>query len=448
MIRRNIILLAVVSCMSTMAFSESTFTPIGVAKIDITPNESLRLSGYAARQTVSAGVSQPIWAKALAIGDDEAGPALALTVDNVAVPDTVRDELLFRLQQKTAVRDETLAVCSTHTHSAPCLAGATPNLFGYVLPNWQQQAIERYTAWLIDRLEEAALAALADRKPAQLSMAVGKAEFAANRRTDGGPVDHQLPMLQVTDADGNIRAVWTTYACHCTTLDPSLNQVNGDWAGYAQEYLEADHPGAIALVSLGCGADANPSPRGKLEQAQAFGRAIADEFKRLKPSPFRPISGRVTCRTKFIRLNYDTLPTREQWMEKLKVGEYMGFHAKKNLDRLDAGDPIPRTLHYLVQTWTFGNDLAMVMLPGEVVVDYALRLRNELDPERLWVHGYTNDVPGYIPSERILQEGGYEGGEAMIYFDRPNRFAPGVEQAIVSTVHELLPDVFRPKPLR
>ena len=61
---------------------------------------------------------------------------------------------------------------------------------------------------------------------------------------------------------------------------------------------------------------------------------------------------------------------------------------------------------------------------------------------RLWVHAYSNDDPCYIPSERILQEGGYEGGGAMVYYDRPTKFAPGLENKIVSTVHELLPREF------
>jgi hypothetical protein len=92
----------------------------------------------------------------------------------------------------------------------------------------------------------------------------------------------------------------------------------------------------------------------------------------------------------------------------------------------------------LVETWAFGDQLAIIFLPGEVVVDYSLRLKREFDPSRLWLNAYANDVPCYIPSKRILQEGGYEGGGAMIFYDRPARLAPGVEDRIIATVHELL----------
>jgi hypothetical protein len=56
----------------------------------------------------------------------------------------------------------------------------------------------------------------------------------------------------------------------------------------------------------------------------------------------------------------------------------------------------------------------------------------------LWVAGYSNDVFGYVPSERVLQEGGYEGGGAMLYTPWPGPFAPSVEQRLIRTVHELV----------
>ena len=97
---------------------------------------------------------------------------------------------------------------------------------------------------------------------------------------------------------------------------------------------------------------------------------------------------------------------------------------------------------YVVQTWCFGDDMAMVFLAGEVVVDYALRLKWEIDAERLWVAAYSNDVPCYIPSRRVLSEGGYEADFSMIYYGHPSRLAPATEDLIIQTVHALLPAPF------
>src|SRR5438477_5285109 len=196
-------LVSLLGCATTS--EKERLVQIGVAKIDITPSYPIRLSGYAARKHESEGVAQHLWAKALAIGGDKEGAAILLTVDNTGVPASVRDEVVRRLQKKKGINPERVALCSSHSHTAPCLAGNLPTLFGEPLPPEHQAHIERYTRDLIDALEKVAVNALKDRRPGKLSWGQGKAGFAANRRTKGGPVDHDLPILVVADAKDKIR---------------------------------------------------------------------------------------------------------------------------------------------------------------------------------------------------------------------------------------------------
>jgi putative membrane-bound dehydrogenase-like protein len=412
---------------------------VGVAKVDITPDYPVRMTGYAVRKTEATNAAQHIWAKALAIGDKE--PALYLTVDNCGVPGTLVDDVARRLRGE-GVLPERITVCSSHTHSAPMVNGFAPNIFATNVPPEHQARLDRYTKELADKLEQVARAALKDRKPGHLAWSRGEARFAANRRTAGGPVDHALLVLRATDVTGKIRAVVANYACHCTTLGGEFNEIHGDWAGCAQESLERDHPGAIALISIGCGADANPSPRGKLEDARQNGETLAAEVKNLLGRTFVPLQGEPKCQRKQFELPFGKQFTREEWEERAKQSGIVGFHARKNLERLDRGEKLPATLPYRISTWTFGEDLAMVFLAGEVVVDYSLRLKKELDSSRLWVTAYANDVPCYIPSRRILQEGGYEAESSLWYYDRPARLAPEIEDLIIKTVHDLLPKNF------
>ena len=428
--------------LSATAAEGGQFCPVGVARIDITPGYPVRLAGYAARKGESEGVAQHLWAKALAIGGDEDRPAILITVDNCGVPANVRDEVVRSLREKDGVDPERVAICSTHTHSAPWLKGYLPNLFGGPLPPEQEARIERYTRELTDALVTVADHALAERRPAKLSAGHGQAAFATNRRTKGGPADHDLPVLVVADPKGHLRAILTSYACHCTTLTGEYNQVCGDWAGFAQEYLEQEHPGAVVLIALGCAGDANPDPRPGFDFARLHGQEIREAVDRVVTNAPTPIAGRVVCRTKQIDLPLETLPTRAEWEVRAKETNYDGKFARLNLGRLDRGESLPTRIPYLVQTWTFGGGLAMVFLPGEVVVDYSLRLKREFDASRLWINAYANDVPCYIPSERILTEGGYEGGGAMVFYDKPARLAPGIEDLIVRTVHELVPKEF------
>jgi neutral ceramidase len=439
-----VLILAVLPSPSVLAAEPSR--PVGVAVVDITPDYPVRLSGYGSRREPSQGVAQHLFAKALVFGSDEEGPAVLVTVDNCGVPASMRAEVLKRLGAKTKVRDERFAIASSHTHCAPMLVGVLPNLFGRDIPAEHMTAIERYTRELTEKIEQVVLAALAARQPAQLAWGVGKVGFAANRRSFPlKPIDHDLPVLRVTGADGKVRAVFTSYACHCTTI--GIDQIHGDWAGCAQEALQREFPGAVALTALGCGADQNPTPRRTMELVLQYGEALAAEAKRLATSELTPVNGPVECRTKTIELAYDKLPTREEWqaLAESKTAA-VAYQAKKNLARLDRGESIPTHLPYLVQTWNFGGDLAMVFLPGEVVVDYSLRLKRKFDKSRLWVNAYSNDVPCYIPSRRILEEGGYEAASAMVYYDRPTKLALEVEERIIGTVHELMPKEFLAKP--
>jgi putative membrane-bound dehydrogenase-like protein len=425
----------------SVLIAKESLTEIGVAKIDITPDYPIRLCGYAVRKKESEGVAQHLWAKAFAIGSDKEGPAILITVDNTGVPASIRNEVAQRLLKK-GIKPERIALCSSHSHTAPCLAGNLPTLFGEPIPPDHQAHVERYTRELIDALEKVALNALKSREPAKLSWGQGSAGFAANRRTKGGPVDRDLPVLFVSDAKDKLRAILANYACHCTTLGGETNFVCGDWAGYAQEYLERDHPGAIALMAIGCGADANPQPGGNIELAKKHGAEIESAVNQLLGHTLTPIRGKLECRTKPIELPFDTLPTREEWEQKAQQTNYVGYHARVNLAKLDRGEQIPTKLPYMVQAWNFGDELGMIFLPGEVVVDYSLRLKKEFDPAHLWVTAYANDVPCYIPSERILKEGGYEGGGAMIYYDKPTRLAPGIENLIANAVHDIVPKSF------
>src|SRR5262249_18367510 len=162
----------------------------------------------------------------------------------------------------------------------------------------------------------------------------------------------------ITNPDGSLRAIFTSYACHCTTLGGDFNQICGDWAGYAADDLERDHPGAIALVALGCAADANPSPRTGLEFTKQHGESIARAVGEVLTNTLMPVAGKLACRVKQFDLPLDTLPTRAEWEAKASDTNYIGGHARMNLARLDRGESLSASVPYIVQTWTFGDDLA------------------------------------------------------------------------------------------
>ncbi|MFO0877289.1 MAG: neutral/alkaline non-lysosomal ceramidase N-terminal domain-containing protein [Gemmataceae bacterium] len=438
----RVVLMVAVLPATLLAAPASNLHEVGVGRVDITPKHPVRLNGFGFRRTESEGVQQRIWAKALALG--KTNPAVVLTVDNLGVSADITAELARRLEKHGVHRDR-LAITATHTHTAPMVRGLCATIFSTPIPKEHQDHIEQYTRQFIDGLEKAALAALADRQPAHITWGIGRARFAINRRTAGGPVDHDLPLLAVRSPEGKLRALWVNYACHAVTL--SHNKIGGDWPGHAQQAIEDDHPGSVALVSVGCGADSNPSSGvtgDKVEIASRQGQEIAREVKRLLTGYLAPVTGTLEVTSRTVNLPLDKLPTREEWQRRATRGGAVGYHAQMQLARLDRGEKLRASIDYRILTWAFGDSLAMVFLPGEVVVDYALRLKKELDGRRLWINAYSNDAPGYVPSERIRKEGGYEGGGAMVYYDIPTGYQAGLERPIIEAVRQPLLRQFRP----
>jgi hypothetical protein len=448
-----------IACPGVANQPDSAQVAVGTAVRDVTPSYPTRLMGYGNRKTESEGVASPLKVRAIAIGEGtstspDTGPAVLITVDNCAVGAFITDAVAKRLQAKAGIPRERLVVCATHTHCAPALASGLDFIFGVPIPADQRGRIERYTKELTDAMEHVALDALAARAQGRLSWGQGTVAFAANRRVlkrgkwtgfgvnPSGPTDHSLPVLRVTDPAGKVRAVLVNYACHCTTLGGEFNLVCAEWAGYACDEIERQYPGATALVTIGCGADANPEPRRNLDDARNHAAALAHESGRLLSTTLTPLPGRITARFQQIDLPMAPRPDRATLEERSRRSGSEGMFARALIERIDRGETLPASIPYPVQTWCFGDDLAMIFLGGEVVVDYALRLKWEGDASRLWVTAYSNDVPCYIASKRVLAEGGYEADQSMVFYGRPARLAPEAEDLIVGTVHALLPAAF------
>ncbi len=235
------------------------------------------------------------------------------------------------------------------------------------------------------------------------------------------------------------------YACHCTTLGGEFNKICAEWAGYACDDIERQPPGAVAIAIIGCGADANPEPRRNLDDAKAArrrggGRGQSPARRDVRPDPACPAGSPASSAGSSCRWSRPPIAPRSPSGPDSPAPR--GASPATLLERLDRGEPIRTSVPYVVQTWSFGDDMAMVFLAGEVVVDYALRIKWETDAQRLWVVAYSNDVPCYIPSRRILSEGGYEADSSMIYYGHASRLAAEVEDLIVGAVHDILPPAF------
>lgn len=415
----------------------------GVATVDITPRTSMWMAGFAARTRPSQGVALPLHAKALALEDAGGGRAVLVTVDLLGVTADSTARVAERVRARFGLARERLLLAASHTHCGPVTEGLLS--VAYEMSAEQIDAARAYTRTLETALVDLVGSALAALAPATLRALESTADFAANRRTQftpNGPVDHRVPILRV-DSGGAPRAVVFGYACHNTTLRDTEVEFHGDYAGVAQAALEARHRGLTALFFSGCGADANPRPRGTRALVTRHGEALAAAVERGLTGGATMegtlLEGSLRCALETIDLPFAPAPDRAEWDVRAIAGDkYIRRHAAMMLETLARDGRLPAAQPDPIAVWRLGDGLTLVALGGEVVVDYALRLTREHPGRRLWTMAYANDVFGYVPSRRVLEEGGYEGGGAMIYYGRPGPFDATVEERLISAANRLI----------
>jgi neutral ceramidase len=441
----RLLLPAILALAAAPAVAAEPTWQAGFAKVAITPDRPMWMSGYAARTAPAEGKETDLWAK-VAVLQDAAGHKLVLvTLDLVGIDRGLSQAVCKLIQDKYKLPREAVILSVSHTHCGPVVGTNLRSM--YFLDAEQSQRVDDYTRALPAKILRAVDAAAADLSPVTLTRGVGAAGFAVNRRENKekdvpelkargqlkGPTDHDVPVLAARDAKGKLKGVIFGYACHATVL--SYQKWCGDYPGFAMIDLEAAHPGAVAMFFAGCGADQNPLPRRSVELAKGYGKQLAAAVDAVLSKPMTPVGPEWAGTYKEIDLPLAEVPTREALAKAtLSANKYEAARAKMLLKKLETENSIPPAYPYPVQAWRLGRDLTLLALGGEVVVDYSLRLKKELGPGT-WVMGYANDVMAYIPSARVLKEGGYEGGGAMVYYGLPSPWGPRVEELIVAEAH-------------
>ncbi len=422
----------------------------GVGRADITPKEPIWLAGYAGRTKPAEGIDQKLNVKALALKDVSGATTVMVTADTIGTSRGFTDAVAMRLKAKYQLPRERFLFAASHSHNTPVIFGNLTDMYGLSPENLE--VVMRYTKHFEDQAVAAAEQAMDSMEPVRLKYAEGNAAFAGNRREFGpagvkfginptGAVEHSVPVLRIEREDGSLKSILLGYACHCTTPGTEY-KVSGDWAGYAQEYLEWTYPGTSALFITGCGADANPNPRGSFLFARQHGLALAGSVARVLNEPMREIKGPISAKLADVELPISAPPGKEYYEAMLtNKAPAVIRYAQRHIGMIERREPFMTSYPCPVQVFRFGKDLTMISLGGEVVVDYTHRLRRELPQEKLWVSAYCNDVFAYVPSMRILTEGGYEADFNLIYYGIPYRFAPTVEDTLVKAIKAMVSEL-------
>jgi len=420
----------------------------GAAKADITPTESVPLAGYGGKTRMSQRVEHAIWLKALALKDDSGATSVLVTADLVGLSDKMVGVIAKNAAEKHGVARERLILNTSHNHSCPVTEDVL--WLYYEFTPEEAAAKDRYTAMVYAKYDEVIGKAIADLKPAEVAFEQGLAGVAVNRRRSRGPesralggqVDQDVPVITVK-AGNDFKAIVFGYSCHTTALGGL--SINGDYAGFAQLELEKSLPGCVAMFVQNCGGDANPLPRIRGKDAEAtelagmYGKILAEAVRQVVAGTMKPLSGPVRAAMGETALELQPgIPLEEL---KQRVPNLTGMpkrefeHFIRQYETL--GSP-PDRVKYPIQVWRIGADFTFIALTGETVVDYSLKFKAAYGWNTTWVCGYNNDLLSYVPSLRVLKEGGYEGVTGMFEYGHRAPYTETVEERITTKVEELV----------
>ena len=414
----------------------------GVAKVNITPEKYIWMGGYAFRNHPAEGKVTDLWAKALALEDANGQKAVIVTLDLVGISKTLSDRIRRQLGTKLHLSNSQIIINTSHTHTGPVVGDLSADI--YNLDAAERKKVDEYADNLQAKIVNLVVEAFSRMKAVRLYSGNGISRFQVNRRANvesalkgtthlNGPNDYAVPVIKVVDGNNKMMAVLFGYACHNTTL--SAYKWSGDYAGFAQMELEKNFPGAVALFFQGAGGDQNPLPRGTVSRAVQYGKALAAAVEAVIEGEMKPLDNQLAVTYSEINLPFaKQSPTKEELVRIINdtsTRAYPAYHkrsAKRFLTTLEQGGSLMSSYPwYPVQVWNLGGQ-AVFAFGGELTVGYAVSLKR-IFGEDIFVLGYSNDIMSYIPTAKILTEGGYEAGMSPV-FTTP--YASTVENIIIS----------------
>jgi Neutral/alkaline non-lysosomal ceramidase, N-terminal len=424
----------------------------GIAKAVITPEKGVWLAGYGSKRA-PIGKLHDIWMKALALEDASGKQAVMITSDFQGVPKIMSDRVFKQVEKQYGLKRDQIMLTFSHNHCGPRLGDDLQDY--YPVDEEQVKLVQEYTDQMVFEAVKMVGKAFSDLKPAILKQGEGLSTFAVNRRNNReadvpsmrkkgipliGPVDHTVPVMTVTRPDGKLAAVLFGYACHPTTM--SFTKICGDYPGFAQVEIEKKHPGTIAMFVNTCGGDQNPLPRRKIELCKKYGHMLAVAVEETLNQSLNPISSTLQTAFEIVELPYLKPVSKEDLEAAAKTNHRIKKRwAKRLLKKLEAGEKFPPSYPYPLHAWKLGESMLVIGMGAETVVDYALRFKKEFGPGT-WVCGYSDDMISYIPSRRVWEEGGYEGGSNLYEYGRPAyRWAGDIEIRISETIDKLVKQV-------
>lgn len=415
----------------------------GAAAVDITPETSQFLQGYPHVERYSAGVHDPLFSSALALGHDGA-TLLFVANDILYVTRRWVERIRRRLSEEAGIAPEHVMVTATHTHSAPVCIRSLSCEADRTLP----PPDPAYMQQLEDGIVQAGREALEGRVPAELGLARANAVgIGTHRRNPSGPSDPEVPVLLVRDVEHR-RPLACMLVCsmHPTVLHEDSTLVSGDFPAMARLHLQRGPMGTACPVLHHTGPAGNQSPRhvtrnNTFAEAERLGRVLGEAVERVLPEMHFTRNVALRCARTFVELPGKAFPKIEEAEDDLQKAverlerlrrenaprqdvrtaecDWFGAEERLTLARAATDGRLQETMRSFLpaEIQVFGvGPWRFAAWQGEIFVEYALEVKRRFG--NTFVLSLANgETQGYIVTPEAAAEGGYEADNGLLHPD-------------------------------
>jgi|CZCA01.1.fsa_nt_gi neutral ceramidase len=432
----------------------------GIGKLMITSPFDCEMSGFIARKGRSRGMHDPLWARALVLSYDNTKLAL-VTVDLIGVDRYIMRETRKIIANMLDLSPSSIIVCASHTHSGP--ATLREAYLGEVDPG--------YLSGLAANIAGAVYTASCAMEPVEILVGEGKCSYVGkNRRRKGGPTDPQVIVLRVQRIDEPQipKALLVNYACHPVVLGPNNLLITADYPYYMIRALEQVYIGAQVMMVNGACGDVNAGhttldsikekggSNRTFEEAKRLGQLLAGEALRASEQAILVEPLDINYNLQEICLPLEPLPEPSDLYEQANAWDHLGHElkakgvpygeyrqaevwadwARTKAQQIKDGQVQP-SITTEIAAFSIG-DLDFVSFPGEFFHDFALMIKKDRSPRKVFVLGYCNDNIGYVAPEYAYNEGGYEVEDSFRYYGHPSRLKRGSGERVVDALSAIL----------
>lgn len=422
----------------------------GWAELDITPPLGLPMGGRGPDDTPGREILAPLLVQAIVLQDARGERTVWISLDNVGMCNAVTAPMRAAIAEKAGTSPAHVLLNFSHTHSGPlttyerlAATGAKPD------------AVAAYERAVHERSLEATARAVEQVQPVEVRWIEGRTHIGINRRRpdENGEIEMQpnpdspyQSNLWVLDLQGKTkRCIAFSCGCHPVIVYGfAYDAISADYPGRSREILrERLGNGVHAQFFQGLAGNVRPRVLADLDEGifrpstpgdvESTARRLADDIATaLGEDEGQPVSLELSGAAGGFSVVRDDPPPLATW-ERLVEGtdEVSRDVARYWIERYRNGPPLTREMRWPVGFIRLDPGHLIAWLGGEPVAEWMPLLRRAVEGHRVAAWGYSNEVTGYLPTDGLLPEGGYEVDRGNHYTSYgPARFRPGIDEAM------------------